>query len=731
MDVTRGGKRQGVSNKIEVGTASVSLVGDLDVDASAALRPNTPVRIAARDGLPGLSIYTLPSPAISDSGWVRSFTSGVTPVAALQSRPAVGDVPAGNRQTYGFTVGSSGNNLFQQTLMYRMVWGGNFQPGRRYRVTARAIDHVAGNNAAIRLVATNYAVSGHNLEVLGRGRLKNSNAYTPVPAIEFVMPAELTGSYLNIGFGMVESLPWQGGSSGTFMGISLAEFKIEMLPQEPSAVFTGRLADLTQRNELDKDTGDVRTFTTVLVTDAVSIHANTPRYGAVTENGSGFEVWENRINRLAASAQAPVYVPKEQAERGIYTANGYQAWTALSASLAPNNPAAWTTLLPSRETWPEKQCWYVEYSKTGSSATYPIGTLGIQRTFTGLTKGSTYRVEAHASRASYSQVTAMRIGVAGLGAAASTPVAADPASTRLTAYQFTATGTSHTVQVTNSTAVTLAPGTTGYADMAVIGVKITQTGVPSPYRLQDIVFESDLASHFDLASNSVGGRWWVDQQGVTQFRQGTEPEPLKGTWIDRPALTPGTFEYVDVQTAYDTRSLVTALELAQKGRKVDEEGKDSADDVSTVFLDEPAVKRWGVRSDTLTTSLYSGQGFEQSPLRRAQGVFTDYSNSQRTITGFRWNAQEDIRQALALDIYDAVRVERGELPVTGRIIGLKHSITPTRWMIDVALTDVRAGVTYDELNAAIGTRTYAQLNTLLGNRTWAELNADPLNGLTS
>ncbi|MBF4565421.1 hypothetical protein [Plantibacter sp. VKM Ac-2876] len=126
-----------------------------------------------------------------------------------------------------------------------------------------------------------------------------------------------------------------------------------------------------------------------------------------------------------------------------------------------------------------------------------------------------------------------------------------------------------------------------------------------------------------------------------------------------------------------------------------------------------------------------GQGFEQSPLRRAQEVFTDYSNSQRTITGFRWNAREDIRQALALDIYDAVRVERGKLPVTGRIIGLKHSITATRWMIDASLTDVRAGVTYDELNDPIGTRTYAQLNTLLGTRTWAELNTDPLNGLTS
>lgn len=724
VEIIRGGKRAGVSTKIDVGTATVQLFGDLDVDASASLHPNTPVRVAARNGKPGLSLYTMPTPYVSDSAWIRTSQGGYTLTPAVQSRPALGHVPAGNKFAYGFTSSASGSNPYTQLLAYRMVWGGNFVPGRRYRVSARANDLTAENNVPIRLIVT--AASGLIAE--GKPRALNANAYTEVPSVTFVMPEAITGSFLSIGFGMSRMLPMPAGAAGTFMGVYLSDFVIEQLPQEPDAVFTGRLTDLTQSNELDKTTGTARTFTTLFATDAVSVHANTPRYGAVTDGGGGFEVWENRMNRLAASAQAPVEVPKEQTEKVLYVSNGYQPWTALSAPLAPLGQADWSTYLPVRESWPQPQVWEVDYRKIGTAGTYAPGTLGIQRTFTDLTPGRTYRFEAYGTRSELSAVKDFRLGVAGIGAGASTPISADPGYTKIGAYQFTATGTSHVLQVTNSISVTLTPGNaaTETVNIRALAMRVIETGLSSPYRLQDVVFESDLASHFDLASNSVGGRWWVDTQGVTQLRQGTEPEPLKGVWTDRPATLPGYFEYVDVQTTYDTRALVTALELGRKGRKVDEEGKESADDTSTVFVDAPAVQRWGVRSDTLTTSLYAGQGFEQSLQMRADEVFTDFSNSQRTITGFRWNAQEDTAQALSMDIYDAVRVESGPLPVNARIISLKHSITPRRWMVDVALTDIRAGVTWDELNAAVGSRTWAQVNTALGGRTWAELNADPL-----
>jgi hypothetical protein len=522
----------------------------------------------------------------------------------------------------------------------------------------------------------------------------------------------------------------------------------------------------------------------------------------------------------------------------------------------------------------------------------------------------------------------------------SSVVASTLIQTNLPSYSFTAVNPSHVVEITNAAAMTFDAGQ--FIQLAFNVIRLVQTSIGAPYRLQDTVFESDLASHFDLACNSVGGYWWVDSHGITRFRQYSEAQALKGTWTDnssrawldvptsdlvirrnlysnpsfegaslgtywpdkctaaftttwkqnggrslriapnspsetgsqitlgnsqlvnhgmqvgktytvsgyantpvaqvgslssqarrivvwagnintreswewvspaaptvgtgRVSVTftlpvgttqayfslvngatsvasnfvhwdsilleetsqlmdyfdgstvtgdprfstawtgtadasvstltehvqahrervPNQFQYVDVNTAYDTRNLVTALTIEQKGRKVDGEGKDSADDTSTVFYDEPAVIRWGVRSDTLTTSLYSGQGFESALELRSEEIFTQYSNSQRTITGFRWNAQEDVAAALSLDIYDAIRVERGPLPVSGRIIGIKHEIRPNRHMVNVTLTDVTSGVTWDELNLAVGTRTWDQVNAAVGTRTWAQLNADPL-----
>lgn len=104
--------------------------------------------------------------------------------------------------------------------------------------------------------------------------------------------------------------------------------------------------------------------------------------------------------------------------------------------------------------------------------------------------------------------------------------------------------------------------------------------------------------------------------------------------------------------------------------------------------------------------------------------------SEQRTADLRWNAQEDAAAALSLDVYDPVQVERGPLLVSAEIISLKHSITPTRWMVDVELTNNRTGAPFETFNTAIGSMTFAQLNTLLGSRTFAQFAADPLKDLT-
>ena len=72
-------------------------------------------------------------------------------------------------------------------------------------------------------------------------------------------------------------------------------------------LFTGTISDIDQRFAIDKRTGRVTTYTVISAVDAVQAHVNTTRYGAIA--AGGFELWEERISRLAQSATTDVYVP--------------------------------------------------------------------------------------------------------------------------------------------------------------------------------------------------------------------------------------------------------------------------------------------------------------------------------------------------------------------------------------------------------------------------------------
>jgi len=77
--------------------------------------------------------------------------------------------------------------------------------------------------------------------------------------------------------------------------------------EEP--IFTGRIAHLNSRYPLNKQTGQSRTYVEVTVADAVQIHGSTMRYGVDLGEDTN-ETFEERIERLEASAKAPVEVPE-------------------------------------------------------------------------------------------------------------------------------------------------------------------------------------------------------------------------------------------------------------------------------------------------------------------------------------------------------------------------------------------------------------------------------------
>lgn len=233
------------SNKIDVGTLTAELYGAFDLETLQQLTTNTPIRIAARDGTPGGSFYTLPSPFVADARWIRASQGGMTLKPAVQNRPAACDVPAGNRLSFGFADDGTIANPYLGTVMYRMVHGNQFIPGRRHRISGRAIDQVASNNSPLR-----FTVHRAQLE----------HVYT-IPSLVFDFPAEFANSCMYMGVGMLRGVAFGLGSAGTYQGFRLADFRIELLPAAPSSVSTGVVADLVQREAFDKNTGKSQTST--------------------------------------------------------------------------------------------------------------------------------------------------------------------------------------------------------------------------------------------------------------------------------------------------------------------------------------------------------------------------------------------------------------------------------------------------------------------------------------
>lgn len=733
VDVVRGGKRAGVGNKIDVGTLSADLFGDLDLDVRAMLRPGTPIRVAGRNGVAGSALFTQPTPG-TGTGWNRTAAPPVaTLVPITAARPAKGTVAAGTRLCYGWTPSAAaiiGSEDARNTLS-RFV--SNLPPNRRFRITAQISDWDVSKSAPFRLQAS-VRIGTAYTEFKGTPRRPNERLYTDLPTLEFDTYDWDGPSTATVWIAETRRPTVPANSSGVWMGYDVLSFKVEMLPLDPDAVFTGQILDLTQREELDLSTGRSRTFTTILGVDNVSPIANTTRYGAIVEQGGGYENWEDRIRRLAASSPVPCRLPGGNAERRFYTWDGWtrDGWQNLSWSPPFANDVVPTSVNVPPTQWPQSTAFYTQmFNNTAAPITTPIGTQGYKRVLTDLTPGATYRIEANATTWENPDnvPSSLRIGIAGLGTGAATAIPPSPQGAAITSYQFTATGRTHTIQISNAAAFTLAPGR--WISWQVQAMKVTQVGRQDPYRLQDIVYEGNLASHFDLACNSTGAYWWVDSNGIVQFRAAAEPQALAGSWTDNPNKLdlPGQYAYVDVSTSYDTKGLVTSLTLEQHGMVRKEDGTLAADDYASTFNDALGRERWGVRGDSLDTCLYTGPGFGTALATRAAAVFAERARTARTIVGFKWNAQENTARALTLEIYDSVRVERGKLPVNAQIIGLRHTITPTRWMVDVALTDIKTGVTFDELNRGLNTRTFDQWDTIIGARTFAELNADILKGL--
>lgn len=199
------------------------------------------------------------------------------------------------------------------------------------------------------------------------------------------------------------------------------------------------------------------------------------------------------------------------------------------------------------------------------------------------------------------------------------------------------------------------------------------------------VYESSLANHFTLCANTAGAMWWVGADGITRFGYraistapyagiitGTQVRTIDGSSLDGWA-----------NRLYQTNHLAAP--------DPDNPGQWIADDVTTEgFTDPVSIGRWGDRADTYDIAEEFDFNDDSSKcLLRMLGPNTTPTQAVQQLT---YNAQANFDRVPGFEIGNSITVPREPTGPTGPtfyddmlIIAVTHTITPTRWLIDLDL----------------------------------------------
>lgn len=511
--------------------------------------------------------------------------------------------------------------------------------------------------------------------------------------------------------------------------------------------FTGTVLDISQSIDLDTATGQKSVYTSLYCVDAVQSLANTDRFGALSGNGLGYETWPDRITRLAGSSLVPVALPSRE-DPIVSTWNGTDA-TQFNGSTGTTTSQSSTIAASYAYVAGDRPAVRVRHVRTGAAIAWAFSPfLSNYYYLSGLKIGQTYAATMTVTAAVMTRATAGTMSLKAKDAklnviGQSSPVVLSAAGDEYT-LGITFVATTSTAFTQLSTDSTFGFTTeTGSAEVALDfrGMQVTKVADPNGYQLQDVAYEASLASHFDLACNSVGARWWVDKLGTVQFRRQFDLTSPVLTFSDKPNTTallagagtlPGAtalpsvttdkLSYTGLEQAYDTRNLVNTVKLNQHGYN---RATGDADDVTLGYTSPASVQRWGAHASDIDTSLYNAPGLDDATARRAREIMSALSNPIYNVNRITWNAQQDLSKLEKLDLFSVVQVEYGDLTQTARVVSLSHKITPTRWEVDIDFTDIRAGASYADFYDRYQGLTYAQFDALWRGKTHQAFDASP------
>lgn len=207
-----------------------------------------------------------------------------------------------------------------------------------------------------------------------------------------------------------------------------------------------------------------------------------------------------------------------------------------------------------------------------------------------------------------------------------------------------------------------------------------------PYQLGRTVYESSVSNHLTLACNSVGAMWWLDPAGAVRFqprRWDADNAILMASQRDDDYPS-GTLQMLTPVTDAGTNSQINAALIRVKGAAPDPENPSNwlATEVDHHSQD------WERPNRIPTILEVNNLGVTYEP--NVHGWLEPYRGRWTNIlSGVRWNAQQNLSRLPDLEIGASIRDEHGGT-YTGRwpnylVIGIQHTITATRWLVDLTL----------------------------------------------
>jgi hypothetical protein len=243
-------------------------------------------------------------------------------------------------------------------------------------------------------------------------------------------------------------------------------------------------------------------------------------------------------------------------------------------------------------------------TSTSATGTYATGNFGIEKTYTDLIVGRQYVLTAKAillTAATPGNI--YRFAVNGIGNGSNVTLTSTTVGATVPAYTFTATSTTHTVQIELAETVSAIVGVMEH--VAFYDFALTRTAVDLAYRLQDNLESASLVDHFDMATESVGAHWWIDKTNTTQFTQNFNYVLPTCKFSD--VVGDGNLYFSEVAAAFDTSEIVNEITFDNVGSKASAYATDKYEDYTVTWSDTDATSQglWGARKYNLKTNLYT------------------------------------------------------------------------------------------------------------------------------